>query len=51
LQHEEMVQLAVKDDEEYSSVRLYLDSDGTIRMEGHDMGPSVEKFFDHDDYE
>ena len=46
-----MVQLAVKDGKEYSSVRLYLDPDGTIRMEGHDMGPNVEKFFDHDDYE
>ena len=51
MQHEEMVQLAVKNGEEYLSVRLYLESDGTIRIDGQDMGPNVKAFWDHDDYE
>jgi hypothetical protein len=48
---EEMVELTVKDGKEYSSVRLHLESDGTIRIEGRDMGPNVKVFWDHDDHQ
>ena len=45
------VQLAKQESTEYRSVRLHIGSDGTIRLDAHDMGPNVERVWDHEDYE
>jgi hypothetical protein len=45
------VQLAKQESTEYRSVQLHIGSDGTIRMDAHDMGPTVERIWDHEDYE
>jgi hypothetical protein len=45
------VELFLQKDTEYRSVRLHLENDGAIKIDAHDMGPVVEQFWDHDDYE
>ncbi|MGD0025669.1 MAG: hypothetical protein ABSC37_13790 [Xanthobacteraceae bacterium] len=45
------IQLAKQDDTEFRAVRLNIDSDGAIRMDAHDMGPTVVRVWDHEDYE
>ena len=45
------IQLAKQDETEYRSVWLNVGNDGTIRMDTHDMGPTVERVWDHEDYE
>jgi hypothetical protein len=52
MKHDEQdVELAVQRGQEFSSIRLYLKSDGAIELSGQDIGPMVREFFDHDDYE
>ncbi len=52
MKHDEQeVELAVQRGQEFSSIRLYLKSDGAIELSGQDIGPTVREFFDHDDYE
>jgi hypothetical protein len=51
LENAATIQLAKQDDTEYRAVRLNIGSDGTIRMDTHDMGPIVERVWDHEDYE
>jgi hypothetical protein len=51
MENETTIQLAKQDETEYRSVRLNIDRDGTIRMDTHDMGPTVERVWDHEDYE
>jgi len=51
VEHQEIAELAVKQDQDYSSVQLYLDNDGAIQMFGYDSGPGVQAFFCKDDYE
>jgi hypothetical protein len=51
LEHATSVQLAKQDGAEFRSVRLNIGGDGTIRMDTHDMGPNVERVWDHEDYE
>ncbi|MGA7329826.1 MAG: hypothetical protein WBX25_36435 [Rhodomicrobium sp.] len=45
------VELALQNDTEYRSVGLELDSNGAIKIDAHDMGPTVKQIWDHDDYE
>jgi hypothetical protein len=45
------VELASQNDTEYRSVGLQLESSGAIKIDAHDMGPTVKQFWDHDDYE
>ena len=45
------VELARESGTEYRSVRLRITGDGGIRLDAHDMGPTVVQVFDHDDYE
>ena len=51
MENETTIQLAKQDETEYRSVRLNIGSDGTIRMDTHDMGPTVERVWNHEDYE
>ena len=51
LENATSVQLAKKDGVEFRSVRLNIGGDGAIRMDTHDMGPNVERVWDHEDYE
>ena len=46
-----MVEIARQDRVEYPSVRLDIGSDGTIRMDTHDIGPNIERIWDREDYE
>jgi hypothetical protein len=48
---EQQVELAVQRGQEFSLIRLYLKSDGAIELSGQNIGPTVQEFFDHDDYE
>jgi hypothetical protein len=45
------VELASQDGVEYRKVRLSFDNAGAIKIDAHDMGPSVEQVWDHEDYE
>jgi hypothetical protein len=45
------VELAKQSGSEYRSVRLHMDREGGIRLDAHDMGPTVTQVFDRDDYE
>jgi hypothetical protein len=51
LENETTIELAKQDGVEYRAVRLNIDGDGTIRMDTHDIGPTVTQVWDHDDYE
>ena len=44
-------EIAREDRVEFRSVGLHLEDDGGIKMDAHDMGPTVTEFWDHDDYE
>lgn len=44
------IQIAKENGTEYRSVRLSID-DGGLRIQSHDMGPDVERFWRSDDYE
>lgn len=48
---ENSIELARQDGTEYRSVRLSLAEGGAIKIDAHDMGPNVERFWDHEDYE
>lgn len=45
------IELARRSGTAYHSVRLELKGGGSIRMDAHDMGPTVKEMFDRDDYE
>jgi hypothetical protein len=51
LQNATTVELAKQVGTEYRSVRLSIGSNGAIRMDAHDMGPTIERVWDHEDYE
>lgn len=45
------MQLALRDDEEFTSIDLVLKPDGTLDLSGQDMGPMVKQFHGDTDYE
>lgn len=45
------IELARQVGEDSSVLRLRLRQDGGISIDGYDMGPLVERFWNHDDYE
>jgi hypothetical protein len=45
------IEIARQDGTQYRSVYLRVEDDGGIKMDAHDMGPTVTEFWDHDDYE
>ncbi len=51
MENETTVQLALQDGTEYRSIRLSIESTGALKIDAHDMGPNVQQFWDHDDYE
>jgi hypothetical protein len=51
LQNATTVELAKQVGTEYRSVRLSIGSGGAIRVDAHDMGPTIERVWDHEDYE
>jgi hypothetical protein len=51
LENEISAMLSLQDSAEYRSVRLSLDSAGAIKMDAHDMGPTVQQVWGRDDYE
>ncbi|MGE0749183.1 MAG: hypothetical protein AB7K64_01180 [Variibacter sp.] len=51
MQHNERFELARQEGTEFRSVSLHVELDGSIKMLAHDMGPTVEKTWNDDDYE
>ncbi len=47
----ETIELFRQDGKESRSIRLSINNDGTIRLECQDMGPTVRKVWDEDEYE
>ncbi|NNG57129.1 hypothetical protein [Sphingomonas paucimobilis] len=49
--HQDTVQLALRDEEEFTSVDMALTAEGGIDLSGQDMGPIVKQTWGDDDYE
>lgn len=45
------MQLALRDEEEFTSIDLVLKDDGTLDLSGQDMGPIVRQVWGDSDYE
>jgi hypothetical protein len=47
----QVVEIARQEGDEFRSVHLSLEDDGTIKLDAQDMGPTVTEFWGDDDYE
>jgi hypothetical protein len=45
------MKLALRDEEEFTSINLSLTAEGGIDLSGHDMGPTVRRTWGDSDYE
>lgn len=49
--HQDTMQLALRDEEEFTSVDLALTAEGGIDLSAQDLGPTVRRTWGDDDYE